>query len=97
MPLDPALQAMVDNETLRHISSHGGEHEYVIDPFRHRELTAIGWQTIIYLLIVRDSPEEDESRYEINEESEHQGGDNLLTTDDSSEVVFWIGECLERV
>jgi hypothetical protein len=43
MPLDPALQAMVDNETLRHISSHGGEHEYVIDPFRHRELAAIGW------------------------------------------------------
>jgi hypothetical protein len=49
------------------------------------------------LLIVRESPQEDESRYEINEESEHQGGDNLLTTDDSSEVVFWIGECLERV
>ena len=97
MALDPDLQAMGDNETLRHISSHGGEHEYVIDPFRHVQPTGIGPQIIIYLLIVRDSPEEDESRYEINEESEYQGGDNLLSTDDSSEVVFWIEECLERV
>lgn len=97
MALDPDLQAMLDNQTLRHISSENGEHEYVIDPLRHIQPTGIGPQIIIYSMIVRDSPEDDEVRYEINEESEYQGGDNLLSADDPSEVVFWIEECLERV
>ena len=97
MALDPGLQAMVDNETLRHIFSGGGEHEYVIDPLRHIQPTGMGPQIIIYSLIVLDNPEEDESLYEINEESEYQGSDSLLATDDPSEVIFWIEECLERV
>ena len=90
MSLDPDLQAMVDNETLRHISTHGGEHEYVIDPFRHRQLTPLGWQTVIYRLTIDEEAEE--GRYEIAEESEYQGGDVLLWTDDADEVVSWIAE-----
>jgi hypothetical protein len=39
MALDPELQALVDNQTIRHISSDGGIHEYVIDAFRHRQMT----------------------------------------------------------
>jgi hypothetical protein len=86
----PGLQTMVDNETLRHISSHNGEREYVIDTFRHRELTAIGWQTVIYRLTIDDEAEE--GRYEIAEETEYQGDDVLLWTNDADEVVSWIEE-----
>jgi hypothetical protein len=90
MPLDPDLQAMLDNETLRHVSSHGGEHAYVIDPFRHRELTPIGWQTVIYRLTIDEEAEE--GRYEIAEATEYQGDDVLLWTNDADEVVSWIEE-----
>jgi hypothetical protein len=88
--LDTDLQALVDNQTLRHVSSDGGVHEYVIDAFKHRELTGYGWQVFIYRLTVDEAA--DEGRYEISEELEYQGGDNLLSTDSIDEVVSWIAE-----
>jgi hypothetical protein len=82
------LQALVDNQTLRHSSSDGGIHEYVIDAFRHRELTGLGWQTVVYCLTI----DEETGEYEITEESEYQGGDVVLSTDSADEVVSWIWE-----
>lgn len=88
MTLEAPLQALVDDGTLRHVSSESGVHEFAIDKLRHRAQTGFGPQTITYSLLVQDGV--DEGRYEINDESDYQGGDNLLTTDSAEEVVRWI-------
>jgi hypothetical protein len=69
---------------------NGGQHEYVIDPLWHRQLTSLGWQTFIYRLTIDE--ETDEGRYEIAEETEYQGDDILLWTDDVDEIVSWIAD-----
>jgi len=53
-------------------------------------MTGMGWRVFVYRLTVDEEAEE--GRYEISEESEYQGGDNLLSTDSVDEAVSWIAE-----
>ena len=41
---------------------------------------------------IKEGSSEGGIQYEISEESEYQGGDVLLSTEDVDEVVEWIGE-----
>src|SRR5438105_1268585 len=85
-----SIQSLIDAGALRHIFSESGLHEYAIDPLRHTQPTGMGPQIMCYVLLIDDST--DERRYEIREESEYQGGRDLLITDDADEVVEWVTE-----
>jgi hypothetical protein len=91
MNIEPSIQTLVDNATLRRVGSEGGTHEFSIDAMRHKEQTGFGQQAITYTLRIDDSAEEGD-RFEIEEQSEMQGGDVKLATDDPNEVVAWIEE-----
>jgi hypothetical protein len=91
MNIPPPIQKLVDDATLGHVSSEGDDREFVIPAMRRRHRTGCGWQTLIYS--PRIDPAADEvGRFEIEEESEMQGGDTKLVTDDASEVGAWIEE-----
>jgi len=91
MNIETPIQKLVENATLRHVSSEGTSHEFVIDPMLRKARTSFGRQTIIYTLRI-DSSADEGGRFEIEEEPEMQGGEVLLSTDDASEVVVWIEE-----
>jgi len=58
---------------------------------QRRKRTGFGRQTITYALRIDGNADAGE-RFEIEEESEMQGGDVLLSSDDVGEVVAWIEE-----
>jgi hypothetical protein len=95
MALEPALQPFVDAEILRHTSTDDYEHSFVIDSLSHKQRTGMGWQQMVYVLVIQTagSARNDPDKlpvYEIREETEYQGGETLVETDDVDDVVAWI-------
>lgn len=88
MTAEMSIQSLVDIGAIRLISSVDGVSEYSVDGLRHVKQTGLGRQTICYELIVDHGTES--GRYEINESSDYQGGENLLCTDNAQDVVAWI-------
>lgn len=77
---------------LLELSSHDGDlREYLIPALRHRQRTGMGWQILIYCLLIDDNPDPD-GRYTIEQQSEYSGNDTILITDDPDEIDAWIRE-----
>ena len=72
-------------------SSEDGFREYLIPKLRHRTMTWMGWQTILYRLIVDDAAEE-RNRYTIESDSEYSGGETLVCTGDVEAIEAWISD-----
>lgn len=97
MALDPDLQKFVDDGSLRHISSRDGWHTYVIDELAYDERGSLGKQRIIFQFSIDDNTTgegEHPFKYELTKESEHQGGSEVLSTNDAEEVAAWIEQAL---
>jgi hypothetical protein len=94
--LDPELQELLDNGTLRRKPDpfDGGE-EYAIDQLSHEETTANGKEFVWYTLTILLHPAADECKYDIIQNSRNYGEDTMRYTDDASEVAAWIKERLE--
>ena len=88
------IDQMIAAGTLEQSTTEPGYREYVIPALQHRKPTWLGWQDIIYCLIVDDDAQPGD-RYTIESQSESSGNDTILTTDAPDEVEAWIAGYLK--
>lgn len=91
-----ALKSPIADGTLERRNVEPGCREYLIPKLTHRVMTGVGWQTIIYRLLV-DNHADTDGRYVIESDSEYSGGDVLVCTDDGDEIEAWIQGHVEGV
>lgn len=105
IPLPEELQKLVRDGILELLSScppegdYPGDDSYHIPKLRHKERRGFGVEIVTYTLTVCpesvDANPDESGRFELREDSESQGDESLLVTDDADEMACKINELIE--
>jgi len=89
---EPAIRELVEKKKLRLISREEDSRLYAIDTRGAQDRAGQEMVIIRYELLIREHPDEGESRLEIVDANEHRTGDTILCTDLIDDVVHWIND-----